>query len=135
MRLMKKIILMVLALAAVSCNRYDVDEILLPRNYVSLTWKGEDQFTHDPALVQLGFNAARNEFRAQTDNLSSWFVIRCHEMPVTEGDEIKADISWTGESDTRSMEGLEFKVRKVSSDGMIWMWCKSAKIGVTIMKL
>ena len=83
----------------------------------------------------MGFNSSRNEFRAQTDNLSNWFVIRCSVMPVAEGDEIEADISWTGVKDTRSMEGLEFKVKKVSSDGMIWMWCKSAKIGVTIMKL
>lgn len=135
MRLMKKMIFLVLALTAVSCNRFDVDEILLIRNDVSLTWKGEEQFSHDPALCQMGFNASRNEFRAQTDNLSSWFVIRCSEMPAAEGDEIEADVSWTGAKDTRSMKGLEFKVKKVTSDGMIWMWCKSAKIGVTMKKL
>lgn len=135
MTIMKKIIILVLALTAVSCNRFDVDEILLLRKDVSLTWKGEEQFSNDPALCQMGFNSSRNEFRAQTDNLSNWFVIRCSVMPVAEGDEIEADISWTGVKDTRSMEGLEFKVKKVSSDGMIWMWCKSAKIGVTIMKL
>ena len=135
MRLMKKIFLIILAFAAVSCNRFDVDEILLIRNDDSLTWKGEEQLSHDPALGQMGVNASRNEFRAQTDNLSSWFVIRCSEMPAAEGDEVKADISWTGPRDTRDMKGLEFKVKKVTSDGMIWMWCKSAKIGVTFMKL
>lgn len=135
MRIMKRIFLLILAFAAVSCNRFDVDEILLLRNDVSLTWKGEEQFSNAPVLCQMGFNASRNEFRAQTDNLSSWFVIRCSEMPIAEGDEIEADISWTGAKDTRSMKGLEFKVKKVTSDGMIWMWCKSAKIGVTFMKL
>ena len=135
MMLMKRIFLLVLALAAVSCNRFDVDEILLIRDDVSLTWKGEEQFSYDPARCQMGCNASRNEFRAQTDNLSSWFVIRCHEMPVTEGDEIEADITWTGTKDTRDMKELEFKVKKISDKGMIWLWCKSAKIGVTIMKL
>ena len=135
MMLMKRIFLLVLALAAVSFNRFDVDEILLIRDDVSLTWKGEEQFSYDPARCQMGFNASRNEFRAQTDNLSSWFVIRCAEMPVAEGDEIEADVSWTGVSDTRNMKGLEFKVKRISDNGMIWLWCKSAKIGVTIMKL
>ena len=41
MTIMKKIIILVLALTAVSCNRFDVDEILLLRKDVSLTWKGE----------------------------------------------------------------------------------------------
>ena len=96
---MRKIFVLILALAAVSCNRFDVEEILLIRDDVSLTWKGEEQFSYNPASCQLGFNASRNEFRAQTDNLSSWFVIRCYEMPVAEGEEIEADISWTGTSD------------------------------------
>lgn len=135
MMLMKRIFLLVLALAAVSCNRFDVEEILLIRDDVSLTWKGVEQFSYDPANCQIGYNASRNEFRAQTDNLSSWFVIRCYDMPVAEGDEIEADITWTGAKDTRDMKGLEFKVKKTSDNGMIWLWCKSAKLGVTIMKL
>ena len=132
---MKRIFVLILALAAVSCNRFDVEEILLIRDDVSLTWKGEEQFSYDPVSCQMGYNASRNEFRAQSDNLSSWFVISCSEMPVNEGDEIIADISWTGVSDTRNMKELEFKVKRVSEDGMIWLWCKSAKIGVTIMRL
>ena len=135
MRLMKKLLMLILVFAAVSCNRFDVDEILLLRNDVSLTWKGEEQFVYDPTSCQMGFNASRKEFRVQTDNLSSWFVISCSDMPSSEGDEIEADISWTGTTDTRSMKALKFKVEKVSSDGMIWMWCRSAKIGVTFMKL
>ena len=41
MRIMKRIFLLILAFAAGSCNRFDVDEILLLRIDVSLTWKGE----------------------------------------------------------------------------------------------
>lgn len=132
---MRKVLILVFALAAVGCNRFDIDEILLVRDDISLTWKGEEQFIYDPASCQMGFNASKNEFRAQSDNLSSWFVISCSEMPSSEGDEVRADISWTGAADTRSMKGLEFKVEKVSSEGMIWLWCRSAKIGVTMMKL
>lgn len=132
---MKRILLLFLALTAIGCNRYDIDEILVSRNDISLTWKGVEQFSYDPATCQMGFNASKNEFRAQADNLSEWYIIRLSEMPETEGDETEADISWTGPSDTRSMKGLEFKVKKVSEDGMIWLWCKSAKIGVTIRKL
>ena len=132
---MKRIFIMMVAVMSLAGCRYDIDEILLMREDVSLTWKGEEQFVYDPASCQMGFNASRKEFRVQTDNLSSWFVINFSDIPASEGDEIEADISWTGTTDTRSMKALKFKVEKVSSDGMIWMWCRSAKIGVTFMKL
>ena len=135
MKHIKNIFLLLSALAFAGCNRYDVDEILLIRDDISLTWKGTEQFCYDPSDCQIGFNASKNEFRAQADNLSSWFVINFQAMPVSEDDEIKADVKWTGSTDTRSINGLEFKVKKISDDGMIWLWCKSSKIGVTIKKL
>ena len=132
---MKRILLLILVITAAGCQRYDIDEILISRNDISLTWKGIEQFTYSPETCQLGFNAAKNEFRAQTDNLSGWFVLTCMVMPAAEGDEIEADIRWTGPSESRSMQGLKFKVKKVAGDGQMWLWCKSAKIGVTIRKL
>lgn len=132
---MKRLILICLVLVFTGCVRYDIEEILISRDSVSLTWKGVEQFSYDPASCQMSFNASKNEFRAQTDNLAGWFVLTCSEMPVAEGDEIEADLSWTGTTDNRSMKNLDFKVRKVSGDGMIWLWCKSAKIGVTIRRL
>lgn len=132
---MKKILpLILIILAASGCNRFDIEEILTCRDDISLTWKGVEQFAYNPATCQMGFNSAKNEFRAQYDNLSGWFILTCGEMPAAEDDEVTADISWTGPTDTRSMKGLEFKVEKVSADGMMWLWCKSAKIGVTILK-
>ena len=132
---MKKIFAVCLILAVTGCVRYDIEEILTSRDEVSLTWKGTEQFVYDPATCQMSFNVAGNEFRAQKDNLSGWFVLKCSELPVNEGDEIEADISWTGISDNRTMKNLEFKVRKTSEDGMIWLWSKSSKIGVTIRRL
>lgn len=132
---MKKIFAVCLILAVTGCVRYDIEEILTSRDEVSLTWKGTEQFVYDPATCQMSFNAAGNEFRAQKDNLSGWFVLKCSELPVNEGDEIEADISWTGISDNRTMKNLEFKVRKTSEDGMIWLWSKSSKIGVTIRRI
>lgn len=129
---MKKIMLLAAMLLAAGCNRYDVEEILLIRDDISLTWKGIEQFVYEPSGCQLGFNAERKEFRAHTDNLSSWFVLSFSAIPTEEGDEIEADISWTGANDTRNMKSLEFQVKKASDDGMLWLWCKSAKIGVTI---
>ena len=127
--------ILLLVFSVTGCVGYDIEEILTGRDDVSLTWRGEDQFRYDPATCQMGYNSERNEFRAQTDNLSSWFVFRCTVWPTVEDEDIEADVSWTGQTDTRTMKGLEFKVEKISKDGMIWLWCKSAKIGVTIMKL
>jgi len=132
---MKRILFLSMLMMAAACTRYDIDEILVSRNDISLTWKGEEQFVYEPQTCQIGFNPVKGEFRAQADNLSSWFVMDFDTVPSAEGEVARADISWTGATDTRSMNGLEFQVRKVSGDGMIWLWCKSAKIGVTIRKL
>lgn len=132
---MKRIFFLFILLTAAGCNRYDIDEILIDRDDIALTWKGVEQFVYDPATCQMGFNTERNEFRAQTDNLSGWFVMTFNTMPAAEGEVAEADIRWTGAKDTRNMKGLEFHVKKVGNDGMMWLWCKSAKIGVTIRKL
>lgn len=135
MKMKRLFIPICILLTAVGCVRYDIEELLISRDDVSLTWKGVEQFSYDPAGCQLGFDASGNEFRALSDNLSKWFILKCSQIPDVEGEELEADISWTGPTDTRTMKGLTFKVRKVTEDGMVWLWCKSAKIGVTIKRL
>ena len=47
---------------------YDIDEILLQREDISMTVKGAEQFVYDPVTCQLGYNEAENEFRVLDDN-------------------------------------------------------------------
>ena len=48
---------------------------------------------------------------------------------------LKADVEWTTANDTRTEKGVEFSVEKTDSQGKIWMWSKSKKIGVVIRQL
>lgn len=133
--MMKRIILLLAAAMAVSCVRYNIDEILLQRTDVSLTWKGVLQMSYDPQTCQLGYNDAANEYRVYDDNLGYWFIITCGEKPSFEGQELRADVEWTTDNDTKIERGVEFKVEKTSRDGQIWLCSKSKKIGAVIQQL
>lgn len=120
---------------ASGCNPYDIDEVLLHREDVSLTWKGKDQFVYDPITCQMSHNISTKEYRVHNDNLSDWFTIRCSETPSYEGQEITADVSWTGENSARSEKGITFRVEKTDASGCVWLWCKAKSIGIVIKNL
>ncbi len=132
---MKKIIIIFILISAVSCVRYDIDEILLPREDISLTVRGVEQFSYDPLTCQMSQNTAKHEFRVFDDRLSGWFVIRCKERPSGEGQELTADLSWTGKTSTKALKDLTFRIEKIDPEGKIWMWCKQKSIGIVIKNL
>jgi len=128
-------LILIIAAAAVGCCRYDVDEVLLERDDISLTFKGDTQLAYDPTTCQISHNRATYEYRMCDDRLSYWFTVKCHERPDTEGQSLNADITWTASSSTRTEHNLKFVVRKISPDGRIWMWNKSKRIGIVIKNL
>ncbi len=132
---MKKAIILMILVSAVSCAPYDIEEILLPREDISLTIKGEDQFSYDPLTCQAAHNSTIHEYRVFDDKLSEWFIVRCSDRPSNEGQELTADITWTASSSTKTMNSLEFRIEKMEQDGRIWMWCKKKKVGIVIKNL
>ena len=128
-------ILLVSLLALTGCKRFDIDEILLKRDELSLTVKGELQFSYDPLTCQIGQNITENEYRIYDDALSNWLIVKCNEKPTHEGQELKATVSWTTIDDIRKENDLEFEVHKIDSKGKIWMWNNSKDIGVVIQEL
>ena len=117
------------------CNRYDIEEILLQRDDISLTIKGEDALVYDPHTFQIGYNANKNEFRIFDDNLGNWFVLECNERPSSPGQTLTANLKWTTPNTTRTRNGLTFRVEKTDSEGHIWMWCDKEAIGVVVKEL
>ncbi|MBO5108035.1 MAG: hypothetical protein J6B97_06350 [Bacteroidales bacterium] len=133
---MKKILIFIIAVtAASSCTRFDIDEVLLPREDISITHKGEEVMTYDPLTCQLSHDHEKNLYMVYNDVISDWFTVRCSSAPHAIGQEITADVSWTTPDDTKSENGLTFTVEKTSSDGRIWMWNKSKSIGIVIKNL
>ena len=129
------IIILAIATAASACRGYDVDEVLLQREDLSLTVKGDPHFIFDPLTCQFSHNGTTNEYRMFDDRLSDWVTLKCSQRPDTEGQSLTADISWTGSSSIRTEEGLKFVVQKTSADGYVWMWNKSKSIGIVIKNL
>lgn len=130
----KLMILTIITSIATGCV-WDIDEILLDRNDISLTMKGEDLFVYDPITCQLSFSSSDNIYRMYDDRLADWVIIKCSERPDTEGQILTADITWTASSSTKTERGLKFTVQKTSSDGKVWLWNKSQKIGIVIKNL
>lgn len=121
--------------ASTGCNRYYVEDILLPRNEISLTVKGADQIVYDEESWQLGYNDERNEFRIVNDKLNNWVILQCDAVPSTVGQSVTAYLEYTTSNDTRKLNGLTFTVEKTSPDGLIWLWNDDRKIGVVVKDL
>ena len=128
-------LLCVLTFFMSACNPYDVDEILMVRDDISLTWKGAEQMTYDPLTWQMGYNARKNEFRVHDDSMGNYFIVTCNAIPDTEGQELEADMQWTMKTSIKRLEGVELEVKKTSADGRIWLWGRAQGIGVVVRKL
>ena len=90
---------------------------------------------YDEETFQLGYNSEKNEFRVFDDNLANWFVLRCSERPSTEGQKLKADLSWTSDDTIRNRKGLAFTVEKTGPGGFLWLWCETEAAGVVVREL
>lgn len=117
------------------CNPYDIDEILLERDEISLTWKGEEQLVFDPMTWQLGYNSKTYEYRVHDDDMADYFVLECESRPNVEGEDITASIEWTVRTDVKRYEQIQFTVKKITPDGRIWLWSRVQKIGVVLKEL
>lgn len=128
------LILMTVALLS-GCNIYDIDEILLEREDISLTWKGEEQLVFDPMTWQVGYNSKTYEYRVHDDYMADYFVLECETRPGTEGEDITASVEWTEKDDVRRYEDILFTVKKIAPDGRVWLWSRMQKIGVVVKQL
>ena len=133
MKRLTYIILTIVALAG--CQPYDIDEILLTRNDLSITVKGVLQMSYDPLTCQMAHNTTDNEYRVYDDDLADWFVVKCDTKPTYEGQELRVTVTWTTTDDIRRESNLEFEVHRIDSKGKIWMWNDSKDIGVVIQEL
>lgn len=133
---MKNIIaLLTFSVCLAGCNIYDIDEILLQKEVISLSIKGTDTIIYSPDRYQLSYNAEKNEFRVFDDNMAQWFSLTCDSRPSTVGQVVKADLKWTSPNSTKTRNALTFRVQKTDSGGLIWMWCESDAIGVIVKEL
>ena len=132
---MKKLLTFMVLLAAVACNPYDIDEVLLQRNEISMTIKGEEQFSYDPLTCQMSHNSTTHEYRITDDRLADWLIVKCNDRPTHKDQELIVEVIWTASSSTKALKGLTFRVEKIDETGTVWMWCRKKSIGIVIKNL
>ena len=123
-------VLAVLTLAA--CAEYDINEVLLVRDDVSLTLRGKPQYVFAADDGQMATNADRTIYRYMTDDLMNWLDVKCQSKPGGVGENIIADIKWKSTISSGEENNLEFEIKQTDGSGMIWLWNKSNNIGLVI---
>lgn len=117
------------------CDRFQPEEVLLPKSDISLTIKGVDQIRYDQETWQLGHNSEKNEFRAVNDKLTDWMILRCNAAPTYVGQSVTCYLEYTTADDTKKVNGLTFTVEKNDPSGFIWLWNDERKIGAVVKDL
>jgi hypothetical protein len=123
-----------LVLSAAGCNRDGFNKSDLEITDVCLRVKGEEVFAYIPYATQMSLNRGRKEFRAGTDTMSDYFLLKMSELPREHGQVFTGTLQWTTADDIVTRTGLSFKVEKVGDDGTVWLWCAAQKITV-VMKM
>ena len=135
MKAIRRILALAAALALLaSCDSRRERSSFVESGEIRLQVGREVQFRYDPLKCQLSFNRARREFRVQTDNVSDYYVATLSEIPVSEGQTLTADISWTTETDVLNRKNLALEVVRIEGE-KIWLWSDSGRIGLSVVVL
>lgn len=121
-------------LLGTGCNRDGFSKSDFEITEVCLKVKGVEVFGYVSGASQMALNRGRKEFRAGTDTMSDYFLLKMSELPREDGQVLTGSLQWTTADDTVTRTGLSFKVERVGSDGTVWLWCAAQKITV-VMKL
>jgi hypothetical protein len=125
-------VLSAIMLLQCSCRKEGPDKQFLETDELCLVVNGKTILTYDEKDFQISSNSEKKVFRIMDDNMGRYYQVTCSEIPYSEGQNIKADLKWANGSSVSTREALQFKVEKVTSEGKVWMWCKSKDIGVSV---
>ena len=126
--------LLAIVLLAAACNRDGFSKSDLEITDVCLKVKGIVTYSYAPGSSQIAFNRGRKEFRAGTDTMSDYFLLKLSEVPHENGQVLTGFLQWTTDDDIVTRSGLSFKVERMGDDGSVWLWGAAQKITV-VMKM
>ena len=128
--------LYILTLAVLACTgcdkKVEMDLDMYNSEQVSLMVKGKKVFTFDEGTGQLGYNRTLRQFRSGNDDMTSFFVLTCSELPREEGQEIRADIQYTSGNSVKPTYSITLKVEKYDGTGLVWLWNAADKTGAIV---
>ena len=128
-------IITLLVLAATACREKETVEMdlgMYESDQICLMVKGKKVYTFTEGEGQLAFNRSLRQFRVGNDDMSSYFVLTCDDLPRQEGQELRAGIQWTSGNSVKSSSGIPFKVEKMDGTGLVWLWNATDKTGAVV---
>lgn len=132
---MKKIVPIVLfcLCTVLSCTNHTYTPDFLTDDTIRLEVGKKRMFTYTPSECQYAYNLDRHEFRAHTDNMSDYFIVRLNETPTREAQEIMAlNMEWTERNGmNKSKKNIVLQVVKLE-DNTFWLWNSRDGIKVTV---
>lgn len=117
------------------CVHEEIDPLFLESSDVALQVDGKTVFVYSPATGQLAYNRDLCRFRAGSDDMDSYFTFTCNDLPEREGQTVKASLEWKTASASGHRNGIRFSVKKVSDNGMIWLWNARDRIAIAVRRL
>ena len=120
-----------------SCDGKDgFDESFLGLEEDALIVNGNVAFVCSEDTYQYSFNRQRKTFRMGTDGMSDYVVAVFDTLPEEEGGQVMCkSLKWTGKTYLESRSNVEFKVKKISPDGRIWLWSQAFRICLVVREL
>ena len=125
-------IILLTGIISAGCNEFDIEEILLSRSDISVTYKGREIYSFNPDKAQISFNEERGEYKLFDENAQNWVCIVWDERPNGPDQKIFVNLEWKARNNTKQYKDLEFEVKQMDDSGTVWLWNRSENIGLTV---
>lgn len=125
------VILLLCLMALTGCQDERQRAAFCENEGVRLLVGGSIAFSYEPNTCQLAFSREMREFRAYTDTMSDFFVASFSQIPVTLGQRMTANLTWTTEREVLTRKNLTLEVVRLEGD-MVWLWSDAGRIGLTV---
>lgn len=124
------IVILFVAIMAASC-RGGLSHDFLESPDIRLEVNGIPCLVYGESDCQLGYNTQTCTFTVMKDNASDYYSLTLEKLPVSEGEYINGDISWTTPESIETRKDIVFKVVKLEDD-TIWLWNADGQIAVCV---
>ena len=125
------VILLLCLMALTGCQDERQRAAFCENEGVRLLVGGSIAFSYESNTCQLAFSREMREFRAYTDTMSDFFVASFSQIPVTLGQRMTANLTWTTERAVLTRKNLTLEVVRLEGD-MVWLWSDAGRIGLTV---
>ena len=134
---MKRILLAFALMSAVSgcVRKYEPDAAFLERDVLSLEMDGSSVVEYEPETWQVGFSRENRQFRVHNDTMSEYYVLTCSALPDHVGQKLTCSLKYASYKVAVYKSGMEFEVKKMDDNGVIWLWNSRKRVGVTVKEL